>query len=116
VNVRFADDALRVRLSAADVDALRAHAAVRCTVRLPAGFAMQVTVRRTDLDVPGISHTSDHHAMALHVTVPGRELERWGDVHGRERTVQQQMEVQIAASAPLTLTIEQDLHPKTERL
>lgn len=116
MNVRFADDALRVRLSAADVDALRAHAAVRCTVSLPAGFAMQVTARRTDLEVPGVTHMVEHHAVALHVTVPAIELERWRELRGRERSLHHQLHIRTATTTPLSLTIEQDLHPKTERL
>ncbi len=112
MNVRLTDHALRVRFSASDVDALRTRAAVRCTISLPAGLAMQVTAKCTDHEVPGITHSVEQHAVALHITVPARELERWRELRGKERSVQHQ----LAAPTPLLLTIEQDLHPKPERL
>lgn len=118
MNVRFADSAVRVRLSAADVEQLTLSGTAQCRVYLPPAIEWRCIMRTTDASAPDIVCTANTAGLQLVVEIPTTELARWQAVTGRARSLRTTVALPLLSGAtdvPLSLIIEQDLHPKTER-
>lgn len=119
MNLRFADNAVRVRLSAADVAQLSLGQHANCALRLPPGIDWQCEVRLTPDATPQVTCTALTERVQLQVLLPAAELARWHTIAGRARSIRTTIHTNHATThasdVPLTLIIEQDLHPKTER-
>jgi hypothetical protein len=111
VNVRFADNLVRVRLSASDVDSLRQHDDVACAVHYPNGTRWRCSLMVTVQAVPSVTYAAGH----LAIEMPVHELDRWRDLDEDDVAARSVRFVVPAGTHRLTLIIEQDLHSTPER-
>jgi hypothetical protein len=111
VNVRFADHAVRVRLTEVDVEALAETGEVGCAVHFPNGTRWRCLVSVAMQHAP----TATYAAGQLSIVMPAHEFDRWRAIDD-EDVAERMLRVTLpAGSHRLTLIVEQDLHSTPER-
>jgi hypothetical protein len=111
MNVRFSDEAVRIRLSADEVERLRQHDDVSSAVHFPNGTRWSCTLDVTVQPAPTVTYAAGRLAIEL----PVQELDRWRDLDEDDVAARSVRYVVPAGTHRLTLIIEQDLHSTPER-
>lgn len=111
MNVRFSDDAVRIRLSANDVTSLLESDEVTCAVYFPNGTRWRCSVNVAAQHAPTVVYAAGHLAIVL----PVHELDHWRASEDDDVSARHLRLTMPAGAHRLTLIIEQDLHSTLER-